>query len=272
MQAAKIGTGDKSGFLTLNFDWLYWPLFKMNGIELLTPDLKQTAFDTPQMLDGDRSAGQGDRDPGDRQDLLDRTLGGTARCVLIRQGRHAARAFAGLFVHQGPGSLGQPATRSASHKCRATGRFPTATAWASPPSPNSPSSAWELLNFITERTAGAWPSRARSRCSTGNTAVDQQLLTDMRSADPLGAAVLETQLQYTDKMCGNWRAGRRQPGEGRVLARSAERAARSPRSPRRRSMPKRSGMSSGFCSAPESEADRSADAALRRVGASADVR
>ena len=50
-QAAKIGTGDQSGFLTLNFDWLYWPLFKMNGIELLTPDLKQTAFDTPQMLD-----------------------------------------------------------------------------------------------------------------------------------------------------------------------------------------------------------------------------
>ena len=42
---------------------------------------------------------------------------------------------------------------------------------------------------------------------TGNTAVDQQLLTDMRSADPLGAQVLETQLQYTDKMCGNWRLG-----------------------------------------------------------------
>ena len=56
----------------------------------------------------DHAAGQSNRDTGDRQDLLDRPLGGTARFVLIRQGRHAARAFAGLFVHQGPGSLGQP--------------------------------------------------------------------------------------------------------------------------------------------------------------------
>ena len=42
--------GEKTGFLTLNFDWLYWPLFKMNGIELLTPDLKKPAFNTPQAI------------------------------------------------------------------------------------------------------------------------------------------------------------------------------------------------------------------------------
>src|SRR5580698_8099209 len=43
--------GEKTGFLTLNFDWLYWPLFKMNGIELLSPDLKQAAFNTPQAIE-----------------------------------------------------------------------------------------------------------------------------------------------------------------------------------------------------------------------------
>src|SRR6266851_5626424 len=32
--AQKMAKGEKTGFLTLNFDWLYWPLFKMNGIEL----------------------------------------------------------------------------------------------------------------------------------------------------------------------------------------------------------------------------------------------
>ena len=42
-----MGKGEKTGFLTLNFDWLYWPLMKMNGIELLTPDLKKPAFNTP---------------------------------------------------------------------------------------------------------------------------------------------------------------------------------------------------------------------------------
>src|SRR5260370_17480601 len=39
--------GEKTGFITLNFDWLYWPLMKMNGIELLSPDLKKPAFNTP---------------------------------------------------------------------------------------------------------------------------------------------------------------------------------------------------------------------------------
>src|SRR5205814_9697941 len=47
--AQKMAKGEKTGFLTLNFDWLYWPLFKMNGIELLTPDMKKAAFNTPQM-------------------------------------------------------------------------------------------------------------------------------------------------------------------------------------------------------------------------------
>ena len=37
-----------SGFMTLNFDWLYWPLFAMNGVELVTPDLKKAAFNTPK--------------------------------------------------------------------------------------------------------------------------------------------------------------------------------------------------------------------------------
>jgi ABC-type glycerol-3-phosphate transport system substrate-binding protein len=32
-------TGDgRSGFITLNFDWLVWPLFAMNGVELLKED------------------------------------------------------------------------------------------------------------------------------------------------------------------------------------------------------------------------------------------
>src|SRR5262245_38769837 len=33
--AQKMTAGDASGFLTLNFDWLYWPLYAMNGVDLL---------------------------------------------------------------------------------------------------------------------------------------------------------------------------------------------------------------------------------------------
>lgn len=41
----------RSGFITLNFDWLYWPLFAMNGVELLNEDMTEAAFNTPEMLD-----------------------------------------------------------------------------------------------------------------------------------------------------------------------------------------------------------------------------
>lgn len=46
-KVAKTGA-ERSGFITLNFDWLYWALFAMNGVELLTKDLKATAFNTPK--------------------------------------------------------------------------------------------------------------------------------------------------------------------------------------------------------------------------------
>ena len=49
--------GEKSGFVTLNFDWLYWPLFAMNGVELLTPDGKKAAFNTPAAVEDARGAG-----------------------------------------------------------------------------------------------------------------------------------------------------------------------------------------------------------------------
>ncbi|MBM3522824.1 MAG: extracellular solute-binding protein, partial [Alphaproteobacteria bacterium] len=44
--ANKIKGGEKTGFLTLNFDWLYWPLMQMNGVDLLSADLKNTTFNT----------------------------------------------------------------------------------------------------------------------------------------------------------------------------------------------------------------------------------
>jgi len=49
MADARKMTGEgKSGFLTTNFDWLYWPLFKMNGVDILSGDLSKAAFNTPE--------------------------------------------------------------------------------------------------------------------------------------------------------------------------------------------------------------------------------
>jgi ABC-type glycerol-3-phosphate transport system substrate-binding protein len=43
----KLSGGEKEGFLTLNFDWFYWPIFKSNGVDILTPDNKKAVFNTP---------------------------------------------------------------------------------------------------------------------------------------------------------------------------------------------------------------------------------
>ena len=46
--AAKMAGGEKTGLITLNFDWLFWPLFAANKIDLLSPDMKRAVFNTPQ--------------------------------------------------------------------------------------------------------------------------------------------------------------------------------------------------------------------------------
>jgi ABC-type glycerol-3-phosphate transport system substrate-binding protein len=48
--AAKMNGEGKSGFVTTNFDWLYWPLFKTNGVDILNEDMTKAAFNTPQGL------------------------------------------------------------------------------------------------------------------------------------------------------------------------------------------------------------------------------
>jgi ABC-type glycerol-3-phosphate transport system substrate-binding protein len=45
--AEKLTSGQNAGFITLNFDWLYWPLFRANGVEILTSDKSKAAFNTP---------------------------------------------------------------------------------------------------------------------------------------------------------------------------------------------------------------------------------
>ncbi len=51
MDAAEKMKGEgKSGFLTTNFDWLFWPLFKMNGVDILNADMSAAAFNTPEAV------------------------------------------------------------------------------------------------------------------------------------------------------------------------------------------------------------------------------
>jgi ABC-type glycerol-3-phosphate transport system substrate-binding protein len=45
--AQRLTRGERGGFITLNFDWLYWPIFAANGVEILNADKSAAAFNTP---------------------------------------------------------------------------------------------------------------------------------------------------------------------------------------------------------------------------------
>ena len=49
--ASAMTKAEKTGFITFNFDWLYWPLFKMAGVELFAPNGKAAGFNTSNTVE-----------------------------------------------------------------------------------------------------------------------------------------------------------------------------------------------------------------------------
>jgi ABC-type glycerol-3-phosphate transport system substrate-binding protein len=201
--AQKMSRGEKSGLLTMNFDWLYWPLFKMNGIELLTPDLKKAAFNTPQgvkVVDALAKATQGG---GINK------ISWTGRWV-EPNGAFAAGNVGMLHAHS-PAFFfvrGQAPWINAD----TLGAVNVPGGWATPNShglgiskgSKNPDIAWEFLKMVT---SDKWTLEfsSRRKVLTGNIKSDNATIAAMRKDDPLAAQVLQTQLEQTDKLTGNWR-------------------------------------------------------------------
>ena len=204
-QATKIGTGDNSGFLTLNFDWLYWPLFKMNGIELLSPDLKHATFDTQQTIDiVDRLAKATATPAIDKISWTGRWVEPLGAFASGRVGMLHAHAPAYRNI-KGQGPWVSEATLGVA-EMPGNWSVPNSHGLGISKQSRNPELAWEFVSFITDRTQALAFARA-FKVLTGFTDVDRTLLTEMATQDPLGAKVLDTQLQFTDRMCGNWRLG-----------------------------------------------------------------
>jgi ABC-type glycerol-3-phosphate transport system substrate-binding protein len=200
--AGRMAKAEKTGFLTLNFDWLYWPLFKMNGVDLLTPDMKRPAFNTPQAAE-----------------VLDRLAKGTESGAINRiswtgrwvepNGAFASNTVGMLHAHassyffiKGQGSWINPQTLGVAH---APGHWATPTnhGFGISRSSKNPDLAWEFIKLLTGNKWATEFSRRR-RLLTGTILADQQGLELVRKEDPLGAEVLQTQLEHTDKFTGNW--------------------------------------------------------------------
>jgi ABC-type glycerol-3-phosphate transport system substrate-binding protein len=201
-QAKKMGGGANSGFLTLNFDWLYWPLYKANGIDPFSADLKHTAFDTEAMVAlTERLAAatkDGTIDPISWTGRWVEPLGAFASG---RIGMLNAHSPAYYFI-KGQGKWVNGTTLGVA-------QFPGD--WSVPNShglgiskgSKNPELAWEFVSFITDH-AQAMKFATDRRVLTGNTGVDSALVAMLEKEDPLGAAVLKTQVEYTGRMTGNW--------------------------------------------------------------------
>ncbi|MGG5808586.1 ABC transporter substrate-binding protein [Falsiroseomonas sp. CW058] len=200
--AGRMAQGDNTGFLTLNFDWLYWPLFAMNGVELLTPDMRRPAFNTPRAVEVvERLARASDSGAINKISWTGRWVEPNGAFAAGNVGMLHAHSPAYFFI-KGQGSWINPETLGVGH---APGGYSTPNSHGLGISRGSrqPELAWAFVKHITAREQASQLATQR-RILTGNTEVDQALLNTLRTDDPQVHAVLTTQLEHTDRMVGKW--------------------------------------------------------------------
>ena len=202
--AQKMTSGEASGFLTLNFDWLYWPLFAMNGVDLLSKDLTKPTFNTPKAIEvTDRLAKATETGAINKISWTGRWVEPNGAFAAGNVGMLHAHSPAYFFV-KGQGKWVTPETLGVAH---APGGFatPNSHGLGISKASKNPDLAWDFLKFVTNE--GAQELGVNRKLVTGNIAVDTKNLADLEKSDPLVYSILKTQLEHTDKMVGNWRLG-----------------------------------------------------------------
>lgn len=202
--AAKIGAGgtDQTGFLTLNFDWLYWALFRMNNVELLSPDLKKVAFDTPQMIEVTQRFAKATA--GTAINKISWTgrwiepLGAFASGKVGMLNAHSSAYFflkgQGAWINQDTLGIGElPGNWS----------VPSLHGYGISKGSKNPDLAWDFVSFCTAKKQAQQMADSR-RILTAYTEVDDVLMANVQKQEPLAYEVLKTQVAHTDKLCGNW--------------------------------------------------------------------
>ncbi len=203
--ADKIKGGDKTGMLTLNFDWLYWPLMQMNGVELLSKDLKTATFKTAKAEEVLAKLAAATKSGAINP------ISWTGRWVEPNEafatgnvGMLQAHAPAFFWI-KGKGPWINGDTLGAA---QAPGNWATPNSHGLGISKGSkhPDVAWDFVKYLTDTGVATQLARTAS-VLTGNKGVDAETLAKFQKDDPLAYQVLKTQVEHTDKMCGNWRLG-----------------------------------------------------------------
>jgi len=200
--AAKMTKGEKSGFLTANFDWLYWPLFAMNGVQLVTPDLKKAAFNTPAALDTLTKLAKA-TDSG-----AINKIAWTGRWV-EPNGAFAAGTVGMLHIHAPAFFYVRGSGKWVNQDTLGVAAVPGG--WSTPNShalfiskaSKEPDAAWEFLKLITSKKWAVTFGTTLNNL-TGNIEADKEIMAHFKANDPLAARVLEVQMSNLDKITGNW--------------------------------------------------------------------
>ncbi|HRY26765.1 MAG: sugar ABC transporter substrate-binding protein [Geminicoccaceae bacterium] len=194
-------TGEgRTGFITLNFDWLYWPLMAMNGIELLNEDMTEAAFNTPEMVDVVTRLAKATTDGAINP------ISWTGRWVEPNN----AFAAGDIGMYQGHGAalfwiMGQADWANAD----TLGVVEWPGGWGVPNAHGLGISAStehpdEAFDFIQIALNDKWQTIMADNFTilTLNNSVDEALIAGLD--DPLKAATLELSLANMDKQTGNW--------------------------------------------------------------------
>jgi ABC-type glycerol-3-phosphate transport system substrate-binding protein len=189
--------------MTLNFDWLYWPLFAMNGVELLNEDMTEAAFNTPETLEVlTRLAEATNAGHINGISWTGRWVEPNNAFAAGTVGMHHAHSPAFFYI-RGQGDWVSPETLAAAHM---PGGYatPNSHGLGISSSTKYPDEAWELVKLITSKEQ-AYAFSSRLKVLSGNIAADERVMSELREQDPLGFEILQTQLEHTDKMVGTWR-------------------------------------------------------------------
>lgn len=200
--AEKMTGGEKTGFMTLNFDWLYWPLFAMNGIEFVNADGTEAAFNTPEAVAlVERLTGL------TQQGVIDK-ISWTGRWV-EPNGAFAAGTVGMLHAHA-------PAFLWFKSKAdwvdnESVGAINMPGGWSTPNShalvlsagSKYPEEAWDFMKIATSGD-GAYAMGTGTNNLTGDTEVNERLMGYFQENLPAVVPILETQFQQLDKLTGNW--------------------------------------------------------------------
>ena len=202
--AQKMASGDASGFLTLNFDWLYWPLYAMNGVDLLSKDLTKPTFNTPKAIEvTDRLAKATEAGAINKISWTGRWVEPNGAFAAGNVGMLHAHSPAYFFV-KGQGKWVTPETLGVAH---APGGFRHAQL-ARPRHLQGLQEPRPRLGLPQVRhQRGRAGARRQPQARHRQYRRRHQEPRRPREGDPLVYSILKTQLEHTDKMVGNWRLG-----------------------------------------------------------------